>query len=162
MRAAAAGLLLLLAADVSPKGGGFRETRWKGGDFVAAANEPLDRVVEGGETVGLKISGLGESCLLRKRIYPMRLPCRFAFRVRWTDKKFQDAFPSVHVVLDPPEIHSEWWEAPITDHVGRWRDGVRNFLVHFSTNPDWRYAGLSTDLETSDRKHEFSPPKGEW
>ena len=162
MRTLVLAFLAAAMADVSPRGDSFRESRWIHGDFVAAANDPIATLVDKGETVGIKITGIGESCLLRRMSFPFRLPSRFRFRIRWTDSDRGNAYPSVHLVLDPPPLDHPWWKGPITEHVGRWRDGIQNFLFHFSTDREWKHIGVSNWLETADRRHEYSPPKDRW
>ncbi|HZL71209.1 MAG TPA: hypothetical protein VFC86_02015 [Planctomycetota bacterium] len=162
MRAALFAILAAVMTDVSPRGVSFRESRWNQDDFVVAANDPVATLVDKGETVGIKITGIGESCLLRRKAFPFRLPCRFRFRIRWTECGRGNAYPSVHLVLDPPPLDRPWWKSPITEHVGRWRDGVQNFVFHFSTDPEWKHVGLSNWPETADRRHQYSPPKDRW
>jgi hypothetical protein len=160
VRAAMIGLLGLALADATPRGDLVDESKWFEGEFVSAANQPLDRLVASGNVVGLQISGRGESVLLRKRTYPLRLPCRLAFRVRWSESKFEGAYPSLHVIFDPPE-DGEWWKAP-TARGGRYWNGMRTFLFHFSTSPDWRKIGPTSELEHAEGVHGYSSPKGEW
>ena len=160
MRFAAACLVPFLLADATPKGGDFRETLWSPGDFVAIANQPLDRLVESGHAVGLQISGQGESCLLRRRTYPLRLPCRLKFRVRWTDAKFDHAFPTVHVVFDPPPTTADWWKHPTTHNGSHWGDGRQTFLFHFATRPDFRRIGMTSELESAHGRHGYCSEKG--
>lgn len=162
MRSAALIALLLFMPDVTPKGPNTWEGRWTQGDFLAIANQPLDRLVESGPTVGLQISGQGESCLLRRRTYPLRLPCRLKFRVRWTEAKFDHAFPSVHVVFDPPPTTAEWWKNPTTRNGSLWSDDRKTFLFHFATRPDFRRLGITTELESASEFHRYSSEKGEW
>lgn len=162
MRFASAFLVPLLLADVTPRGGTFRETQWNKGDFVAIANQPLDRLVESGQAVGLQISGQGESCLLRRRVYPLRLPGRLKFRVRWTEAKFDHAFPSVHVVFDPPPTTHEWWSRPTTRNGSLWSDDRKTFLFHFATRPDFQRLGMTTELESASGFHRYCSEKGDW
>lgn len=162
MRFAALSFLALFAADVTPKGSNVWETRWSKGDFVAISNQSLDRLVEFGQSVGLQISGQGESCLLRRRVYTLRLPCRLKFRVRWTESKFEHAFPSVHVVFNPPPTAHEWWSRPTTRNGSLWSEDRKTFLFHFATRPDFQRLGITTELESATGTHRYCSEKGVW
>lgn len=160
MRFAAAGLLSLLLADAAPRNGSFRETRWVKGDFVAATNDLVDRLTDSGDVVGIRIRDRGESCLIRRRAFPLRPPCRLRFRMKWSDAKFGAAYPSVHVLLNPPAPDQGWWKKPIEG--GRWSGQLRTFLFHFSTDHNWRVYGPTEALESAGGRHLFSPAENRW
>ena len=162
MRTAAACLISLLLADATPKGATWSETRWHKGDFVAASNDGLDRVVSAGEAVGIRISGRGESCLLRRRAYALHLPCRLRFRVRWSDARFGAAYPSVHLVFNPPALENDWWIRPMTANGGSWADRRQSFLFHFSTDPAWKVYGMTESLESAVGRHFYSSAERAW
>ena len=153
--------LLLAFADATPHGEAIDETRWKDGDFVAVANQPLHRLFDAGDTVGLQISGRGESCLLRRRSYPLKLPCLLTFRVRVSNERFSNAFPSLHVVFEPPDPADPWWKEP-TVNGGRYWKGRMTFLFHFSTTGNWRQMGMTEELESAPVTHAFSPRRDRW
>jgi len=160
MRAAALVSLSLMFADVTPHGASYKETRWKQGDFTAAATESLDRTVTSGDVVGIKTSGRGESCLIRRQVFPFRAPCRLHFRMRWSDVKFLAGYPSLHVLFDPPALNDSWWKAPISD--GEWTGGRPSFLFHFASDRNWRQMGMTASLESAAGQHHFWSSENTW
>jgi len=162
MRIAVACLLALLTFDATPKGGSLRETRWKRGDFAAITNDTIDRAVEEGETVGIRIDGRGESCLLRRRAYPLRLPCRIHFRVRWSEAQHGAAYPSLHLMFNPPASDHNWWKAPITPAGGQWTDLRQTFLFHFSTDAAWQVFGMTDRFESAFGRHSYTAAEKTW
>jgi hypothetical protein len=160
MRFAAACLLWLTLSDITPRGPEQAETRWDPGDFVVAATEPLDRLVNSGECVGLKLSGRGESCLLRREVFPFRPQARLRFRMRWSDAGCGNAYPSVHVLFNPPGLDDAWWNKPMQG--GQWAGRIRTLLFHFSTDPEWRVLGSTQSFESAAGRHRYSPPENKW
>src|SRR5262245_296398 len=160
MRTAVFAILGVLAADITPRGSTIYETRWPAGDFVAVSTESLDRLVDSGPVVGLKISGVGESCLLRRHRFTLEMPCRAQFRVRWSDVKYGAAYPSIHLVFNPPALDDEWWKKPNIG--GAWKGIVPSFLFHFATDGNSRRFGLTAGFEDAPRRHEYSAPENHW
>jgi hypothetical protein len=156
-------LLLALLADVSPRTDGGLERRWREGDWVIASNDPLKSSTTSGDVVGLQIAGRGESCMIRRARHRLRFPTRVAFRIRWTEAGFTHAYPSVHVLLDPPALDDAWWEKPIGNPAwGRWSAGLKVFVFHYSNDGSWRQHGVSDAVESADGHHDYSSAKGEW
>jgi hypothetical protein len=162
------GVVLLLAgaafADTSPPSRAIVETRWPDGALVIASNDKLT-VKEGtGDTPAVCIAGGGESCILRRARFTLRLPCRVRFRLRWTEAQYGNAYPSAHVVFDPPDVKDAWWDEPIAGGpgAGTWAGDRTSVLFHFATDANWRRCGLSTSLEQGPQRHAYSPPKGGW
>ncbi|HEU4339081.1 MAG TPA: hypothetical protein VFS19_03350 [Planctomycetota bacterium] len=160
MRAAAYSFLALLLADVTPRSPEWVEARWHPGDFIAASNESLERVVDSGDAVGIKLSGRQESCLLRARVYPLRTPCRLRFRVRSSEAQFGHWYPSLHVLFNPPALDDPWWKQPIEDR--GWTGRRPSFLFHFSSDPTWRLLGMTRGLEDAAHRHGYSAQDKTW
>jgi hypothetical protein len=160
MRAACLALLLL---DVSPSGD-IVETTWAERDWTAATNDEFEvRELRGG-VVALQIKGGGEACLIRRRILPLRLPVEVTFRMRWTECAHGNAYPSAHVIFDPPALDDEWWKQPVSPPAGGgpWSGGRSTFLFHFATDPGWRKVGFTNTVENAAALHEYSPPQKQW
>lgn len=157
---AALSLLALFAADVTPRGAEVVEARWHPGDFIAASNESLERVVDSGDTVGIKLTDRLESCLLRARVYPLRTPCRLRFRVRWSEAKFGNGYPSLHVLFNPPPLDDAWWKEPIEDR--KWSGHRHSFLFHFASDPAWRLLGITMAIEDAAHRHAYTAQEKTW
>lgn len=162
-------LLVLLAsiaaADTSHRPSTLSESSWRAADFAAATNDPWTELVTDGGVASLKITGHGESCLLRRRRIPFADGLRIAFRVRVSQPAKGSAYPSLHVVLDPPALDDPWWALIAGDgfQQRRWPGGVRVFLFHFpDTNLNWSQMGVSGELESGPHRHQYVPALDRW
>ena len=156
-------LLPLVLFDTSPRTPGATESWWREGDWVIASNDPLKSSTVKGDIVGFQMTARGESCMFRKRRLPLQLPCRLTYKIRWTEAQFGAAYPSVHVIFDPPALDDDWWKKPIGNPTwGRWSKAQPTFLFHFSTDASWRQFGLTDAIESADARHEYSPPQNQW
>jgi hypothetical protein len=161
-------LLLLLCvpgfADTSGGQGGFVESRWHKGDWVASTNDPFIFEKTDGDVVSLQIKGGGEGVLLRREIFPLRAPVQVVYRIRWSEAQYGNAYPSVNIVFDPPPLKDDWWKKPVGEPAGGacWSGGVVGFVFHYATDPGWRRAGLSDNIESGPERHAYSSPRGKW
>jgi hypothetical protein len=147
-------------ADTSPRRPGGVERRWSKGDWQFVTNDPFVVQEEAGDVLALQIKGYGESCAIRKRAWPLQFPCRVIFRMRWTENAYGNAYPSAHLLFDPPAHTDEWWKCPFVG--GAWAGNKPVYLFHFATDAGWRRVGMSQNLESAAAGHEYGPPKGQW
>ena len=153
----------LLLFDTSGRPAGFTESWWREGDWVIASNDPLKSSTTKGDVVGLQITRRGESCMFRKCRLPLHLPSRVTYKIRWTEAPLGAAYPSVHLIFDPPAFDDQWWKKPIGNPTwGRWSKAQPTFLFHFATDGSWRQFGMTDAIESADNRHEYSPPQNQW
>lgn len=156
-------LLLLLVPDTSGASLDVVERRWGEKDWILANNDAIVVDERAGDVVALQIKGGGESALIRRTPHRLTFPTTIAWRIRWTEAAYGDAFPSVHVLFDLPEPKDDWWKGPLgPPGGGSWQKGVKSFLFHFSTNAGWRQYGICSNPESGTARHDFIPKKGEW
>jgi len=151
--------------DASDRCVWHRETRWKAGDFVPSTNDTLEICRLEGDRPAVRIAGRGESCALRRARYRLSLPMRVSVRIRWSEPRFESAYPTAHLVWDPPEISDGWWERPMVGEsgMGQWNGGRQGYLFHFpSASSGYSQHGVSERLETADGRHSFRSTEGEW
>jgi len=139
--------------DASDRCVWHRETRWKAGDFVPSTNDTLEICRLEGDRPAVRIAGRGESCALRRARYRLSLPMRVSVRIRWSEPRFESAYPTAHLVWDPPEISDGWWERPMVGEsgMGQWNGGRQGYLFHFpSASSGYSQHGVSERLETAE------------
>ncbi len=157
-------LFLLLAgaalADTSLPRRDIVETAWRKGDWQFVTNDPFIVEEDAGAVLALQITGNGESCAIRRRLFDLRPPMRVRLRMRWTEQAKGTAHPSAHILLDPPALDHDWWKSPMTG--GAWTGEQRVWLFHFATHDHWRQVGMCTNLEAAPGRHKFSIAEDVW
>jgi|GEM_PF-5649990 len=151
---------LSLLLDASPQPPRPIERSWRSGEWVFVTNDPFLTKEDSGSVVALQISGRGESCAIRRRLFPLKKNTCVALRIRWTEAPFGHAYPSVHLFFDPPPLTHAWWRNPMEGN--QWSGTAPVFLFHFATDPGWRQYGMSRKIESSDWRHHYSSAKNEW